>query len=385
MDVATILFTYNRSAHTKKVLEALQKNTVLPQKLYIFQDGLKTEGHREEWEKVNALIQEVDFCPVEVKVSDKNKGLAESVVSGINYVFAENDAVIVLEDDCVPAVDFITFMQQCFEKYRDDRKVYSVSGLAWPMALQKDKYDIYGCGRISSWGWGTWKDRWEGYSRDKQFLERIKQDKDKSRNLAVWGNDCEQMLLGTIAGTLDSWAVYWTLHVIENRGICISPYQSLIRNIGLDGTGVHCGSNEKFEMVLSNEKKGKFILPDRINILPATEEAFAEIHGSYTAVNKEDSAKEDVLIYGLGSFFYRYERVVNADYNIKAFIDRKKKGWYAGKKIIWLDEMAGYAYSKIIIMIQDIQECTYITKDLLDRGVADKFIVRGIDLYEGRK
>ena len=62
MNVATILFTYNRSAHTEKVLKALQESTILPQKLYIFQDGLKEEGHRAEWEKVSSLIQKVDFC-----------------------------------------------------------------------------------------------------------------------------------------------------------------------------------------------------------------------------------------------------------------------------------------------------------------------------------
>lgn len=50
-------------------------------------------------------------------------------------------------------------------------------------------YDVYGCGRISSWGWGTWRDRWEQYSVDNNALKRLKED--KSRNLAVWENDLE--------------------------------------------------------------------------------------------------------------------------------------------------------------------------------------------------
>ena len=90
MNIATILFTYNRSIHTAKVLEALEQNTILPQKLYIFQDGLKSEEYRDEWEKVNALIRKVDFCPVEIKISKENKGLAESIVSGIDYVFTND-------------------------------------------------------------------------------------------------------------------------------------------------------------------------------------------------------------------------------------------------------------------------------------------------------
>ena len=48
MDIATILFTYNRSYHTNEVIKALEQNIVLPQKLYIFQDGLGKEVHRDE-------------------------------------------------------------------------------------------------------------------------------------------------------------------------------------------------------------------------------------------------------------------------------------------------------------------------------------------------
>ena len=60
MKIATILFTYNRSEHTKKVLDALKENSVLPEKLYVFQDGLKIETHKEEWEKVNGEWGMVD-------------------------------------------------------------------------------------------------------------------------------------------------------------------------------------------------------------------------------------------------------------------------------------------------------------------------------------
>ena len=46
MDIATIIFTYNRSSHTEKVLNSLKSNTVLPEKLFIFQDGLSRAQDR---------------------------------------------------------------------------------------------------------------------------------------------------------------------------------------------------------------------------------------------------------------------------------------------------------------------------------------------------
>lgn len=97
MKIATLLFTYHRSYHTGEVLNALRKNTVLPQKLFVFQDGLKSNEDDREWKQVHKLINEIDWCDTEIIVSDMNRGLAVSIVSGINYVFKEYDAIIVLE------------------------------------------------------------------------------------------------------------------------------------------------------------------------------------------------------------------------------------------------------------------------------------------------
>ena len=381
MNIATVLFTYNRSDHTRKVLEALSRNTVLPDKFYIFQDGLKSEEHRTEWEKVNLLIKEVNFCPIELNVSKYNKGLANSIVSGVNYVFEKYDAVIVLEDDCVPAADFINFMQQCLKKYREDKRVYSVTGYGWPIELSGNQYDVYGCGRISTWGWGTWKDRWEQREVDSGILERIKNDQSKSRYLAMWGNDCEQMFLDRIIGCNNSWAIYWGLYVIENKGICINPYKSLIQNIGMDGSGTHSGITDRYQVELEEELQSEFALPDHIDILHTVEVAFADFLGSHTAANTDELSKQHILIYGMGNFFYQYEKEINDSYYIEAFVDRYKNGWYAGKKVIRMNQISEYNYGKIMIMVQDIQQCICIVKELIERGIDAEKIVLGQNCY----
>lgn len=381
MKIATLLFTYNRSHHTGKVLNALKENMVLPQKLLVFQDGLREGDNKDEWNKVNHFISDIDWCDKEIFVSETNKGLASSIVSGVNYAFRENDAVIVLEDDCVPARNFISFMNQCLDKYEKNARVYSVSGYSWPIKLTQKQYDVYGCGRISSWGWGTWRDRWSKYKVDNDILKRLKGDKKKSYCLAAWGSDCEKMLVENIKGRIDSWAVYWALNVIENEGICINPYESLIENIGMDGTGIHCGISEQFQSVPSNGEKKDFLFPDNIDILFETKKEFAGLYGNYTAVNTENIIKENILIYGLGEFYGCYEQEINIEYNIAAFIDRQKKGWYAGKKIIHLSEISKYRYDNILIMVQDIQECINVSKELINDNIDVKRIVLGHNKY----
>lgn len=376
MDIGIIVFAYNRSEHLKKVFDGLKKNKEVT-KLNIFQDGLKCEEHRCEWEKVCQVIKETDWCETEYNLSPYNKGLAKSIVDGINKVFETNDAVIVLEDDCVPAANFISFMRQCFEKYQDDKRIFAVTGYSDPFELPDSEYDVYGQGTCPSWGWGTWKDRWTHYKVDSDTLKRINADKDKSRYLSVWGEPLKPMLVNRVLGLNDSWAVYWGLHIIENKGICISPYKSLIQNIGLDGTGVHCGVTNKYDVMLSDGLKHDFNLPDRLEILHTTEDAFVGGYGNYTALNSDDNTREKVLVYGLGKFYKTHEKEISTLYYIEAFIDRSLTGWYAGKKIIHLGEISKYDFDKIIMMIQDVGECLSCVHGLMNEGILAERIVLG--------
>ena len=264
MKIATIIFTYNRSRHTKQVLEALRKNDVLPERLFLFQDGLKEERDREEWEKVNALIHAIDWCENQVFEREQNQGLAQSVIFGINSVMEEYDAAIVLEDDCVPHPKFMKFVTDALKKYKDCPKVYQVSGYVWPTETVENGTDAYFTGRASSWGWATWKDRWSEYKQDYTILSRIKKNEVSNRQFHIWGEDLEGFLLGNVYGQLNSWLVFWALLIIEKGGYCLNPYESLIDNIGYDGTGVHCGVAELGTKLRPDDNMDDFVFPDKI-------------------------------------------------------------------------------------------------------------------------
>lgn len=68
------------------------------------------------------MIREINWCNKELIVSERNKGLADSVISGVGSVFREYDAVIVIEDDCVLAPEFIKFMVQALTRYEQNQR-----------------------------------------------------------------------------------------------------------------------------------------------------------------------------------------------------------------------------------------------------------------------
>ncbi|MBE5876029.1 MAG: glycosyltransferase family 2 protein [Lachnospiraceae bacterium] len=380
MKIGVIIFAYNRSYHLGQTLEALKKNTGVD-KVYIFQDGLKLEKHRVEWEKTKEVIRNIDWCEVVYRLSDVNKGLRKSILDGVNYVFQENEAVVVLEDDCLTTPNFMTFMRQCLDKYKEQEKVYSVSGYAWPLDWAEKKKDAYFCGRISSLGWGTWKDRWDKLEIDYEITACMKKDMKLSEELALWGNDMEDILVGNIKGYTDSWAVFWGLSVIKQGGLCLNPYYSFINNIGFDGSGVHSGSEERAKAMMMDEDKENFDLPDEIAISEDVKCAFPSLfNGVYHG--KEDALKKTAIVYGLGNYYKKYECEIVNKYNVRMYIDKRKNGFYAGKKIGKIGDLVKEQYDFVLLMIADVCEAMKVGRELHENyGISWGKIALGYEIF----
>lgn len=380
MKIGIVVFAYNRSLHLSKTLDALRKNKGID-KIYFFQDGLKIETHREEWEKTKDVIQAVDWCKTVYFLREKNEGLRKSILDGINYVFQENDAIIVLEDDCVPTSNFMTFMRQSLKKYKDYEQVYSVSGYAWPLELKEKKTDAYFCGRISSWGWGTWKDRWNKLEINYEIIREMKSDINHSQQLAIWGNDMEDILVNNVKGITDSWAVFWGLNVIKQGGLNLTPYYSLIDNIGQDGSGVHCGDVEIEKVKMMDETIERFELPDELSI---GEEVKCKFPALFNGVYHGDSntCKPKAVIYGMGNFYKKNERIISNQYNVIMYIDKNNNGYYAGRKIGKIRDIGSIQSDIIILMILDISEAIKIARELNEKyNIPFKKIKMGQELF----
>lgn len=275
MNIATILFTYNRSRHTKAVLDALEKNTVMPQKLFIFQDGMKNSTNEKDWRAVSTVITSVSWCDTQVVISEKNKGLAASIITGINNVLETFDAVIVLEDDCVPHPQFMEYMVKALEKYQNCNEVYQIGATSEPAEPMDNGTDAYFLGRTNSCGWGTWKNRWEKFNCDYTVVGKIKADVELNDWLQLWGADLESHVVGNVYGKTDSWAAFWALTVIMNKGYCMAPYESFINNIGFDGSGTHCGVGENALKLRPHEKLTEIELPDKVEFIEGYRKSFA--------------------------------------------------------------------------------------------------------------
>lgn len=259
-------FVYKRPEYTQKVIEGINRNGF--EKVYIFQDGLKNEEDRPLWEKVSELIRGIDFTETEIHISDFNRGLAESIIYGMNYVFERHNTAIALEDDILLADGFKTLMETMFDKYASNKKVMSICGGGYGVIIPETyPYDVYFSYRMSSVAFGTWKDRWAEFDRDPRMLAEIYKNSEKTEMLENAGNDIEKMIFASIKGKIDTWATYWSVYQINNLGYHMIPTKGYAMDIGRSGDGTNTtGSTIRYDIELDGEKKEQYNLPQDIYI-----------------------------------------------------------------------------------------------------------------------
>ena len=250
-----VLFVYNRPEHTRKTVESLLKNAFAGRsELFIYSDGSKNDEDEGKVESVRQYIHNISgFKRVEIIEREKNFGLAKSVISGVSNVLNKFSSVIVMEDDMVCSPFFLEFINTLLDFYKENSKVFSVTGYTFPIEIPSSYYyDVYASVRASSWGWGTWKNRWEKVDWDLKNFEEFISEPRKTAKFNLGGEDLTKMLKNQKAGKIDSWAVIWTYTHFINNAFCIYPVKSRVKNIGADNSGVHVGKTRKFDVQIFN-------------------------------------------------------------------------------------------------------------------------------------
>ena len=395
MKIGVAVFAYCRNKHLEQVLEGLKCNRGID-KLYIFQDGLKKEEHRAGWVETTNVIEAIDWCEVKYIKAAENLGLRSSIIRGVSYVLEENDAIIVLEDDCVPTPGFMTYMRACLQKYELDQNIWHVSAYTPPFLNEKKDDELYFLGRMLCWGWGTWKNRWSKCDFEKDYLTLLQTDKELSLKTNLWSAlDFENVLCGVQKGVIDTWDTWWALCILEYNGLCVNPYMSYVRNIGFDGSGCNCNERDtRFDSMLQMKNIEEISFPMRnsipISVVSAFSHSFLGSSLAYHELFDADRKAKKAIVYGVGNGLRQYENEISESYKVIAFVDKNRCGYYAGLDIIRPDKIREYLTSdekmEVLITILDVTTATEIKKYLMDEyEIDEKQIVVLSQVFHGTK
>src|SRR5262249_38167826 len=122
------VFLYNRIEAARQILDSVSRARA--PRIYLFVDGPKNDPDDiRRCREVRGAVESTTFqCDVRAQFSTVNMGSRARILSGIETVFAAEQAAIFVEDDCILAPEFFAYTGNLLERYRDTPRVMMISG-----------------------------------------------------------------------------------------------------------------------------------------------------------------------------------------------------------------------------------------------------------------
>jgi hypothetical protein len=263
-----VLFVYNRPWHTEQTLNALAENYLSDQSiLYVFADGPKENADEEMMLKINqtrAIVKSKQWCKeVIIMEHKKNIGLSRSIIGGVTNVVNKHGAVIVLEDDIVAAKGFLKYMNDALTYYLNEEKVGCIHAWNYKLDCENIEDSTFFLKGADCWGWATWKNSWELFNPNgEELLNAIIENKSEHDFNRKGTHDFIGMLKDQIYGMNDSWAIRWHASLFLENKYCLQPTRAIVKNIGLDSSGVHCETSDLSQELVEYIPVGKIKLQE---------------------------------------------------------------------------------------------------------------------------
>jgi FkbM family methyltransferase len=241
MNTAVVFIIFRRPEATRRVWERIR--AARPRQLFVIADGGR---NADEWRKCNAareLVAEVDWpCAVHRNYADINLGCRERVFSGLDWVFAQVEEAIILEDDCLPDPTFFRFCEELLARYRDDARVMTIGGHNFQQGRRYGSTSYYFTAYAYIWGWATWRRAWR--LCDKQmsgwpaFMStgRIGHYFPTPEERSHWTAILDRAYHGEWA-----WGHRWWFTQLAHAACGICPQVNLVENIGFGDDSTHTG------------------------------------------------------------------------------------------------------------------------------------------------
>ena len=256
-----ILFVYRRLDTLKQVIKNLKKNKLSKlSDIYIFSDGYKNLNDKKNVLAVRTYLKNIQgFKNKKIILRNKNLGLAKNIISGTSKILSLKGKGIIIEDDIIVSPNFLTYMNLCLEKFKEEKKIWHINAWNYNIKLKSCKYDVFYWKGMHCWGWATWYNKWKFYKKDPKKLIRTFSDKDIKKFNYDGYFDFWRQVIRNYKSKIDSWAIFWYAIIFKNKGLCVSPLESLTFNIGHDkyatNTFMNIGKNHHLNFTKFHNKK----------------------------------------------------------------------------------------------------------------------------------
>ena len=236
-----LFLVFNRPDTTAEVLKAIQAQR--PERLYVACDGPRDgrPDEREAVHRVRQMIAEaVDWpCNLQTLYRDTNLGCKKAVSSALDWFFENEEAGIILEDDCLPHPDFWRFCGELLDKYADDERVFMISGDNFQEGKRVSDDSYYVSALTHIWGWAAWRRSWQKVDLDlsgyDEWVQRggLKRLFGPGRWERAWKRTFERYR----KGRYNTWDYPFLFAAWKHDQYALLPSVNLVSNIGFGHQG----------------------------------------------------------------------------------------------------------------------------------------------------
>lgn len=237
-----LLIGFNRPDFMAAQIAAVRE--ARPMKLYVAVDGPRAnrQGEAEKCRAVRDCVKLVNWpCEVKTLFRENNLGCKLGVSGAISWFFENEEAGIVLEDDCRPTLSFLRFASEMLVRYRDDERVGAIAGFNH-FNLQSDSSESYHFSKFfNMWGWASWRRVWRQYDITMfDLMPKLDTILRKSLRTKYYRWALGKGIRETAAGKCNTWDYQFIFQFLANDWLCVTPRVRLVANVGFaDSTATH--------------------------------------------------------------------------------------------------------------------------------------------------
>lgn len=266
MKLPLLILAWKRPFYTSQLINAIRE--VKPKNIFLACDG--ADLYNEEEIKLvkhtrHVLDHEIDWeCEKHKFYSSFNQGCRLGVTRAINWFFENVSEGVILEDDCIPHPDFFKFTELLIDRFRHDKRIWTISGNNYQNGRWRGDGSYYFSKFPHCWGWATWRDRWEIYPEEKFTWEKLNKAKmlhsifTTRKELRYWSPIFDKLYQ---ENKPDSWSYRWFLLCQAKGALNVLPNQNLVQNIGFNSKATHTKTGESPIQLNFKNSESTGILP----------------------------------------------------------------------------------------------------------------------------
>ena len=176
-----------------------------------------------------------------VRISKENLGCFRGITEAITWGFGQETMLIILEDDVRVDEIFLSHATKLLLDFELNQSVGSIAGTNFVpkshITLKDDSVRFSAF--TSSWGWATWRDRWNDYLEDLNTFPI--HGSIYPTNFWSWTSKryWEKVFEDTSIGKYDAWDYRWLYSNWKRCRLTVVPNSNLAINVGFGDGATH--------------------------------------------------------------------------------------------------------------------------------------------------